>query len=427
MIEHRRDLTAWVMHFVHKRNTLNDPAYELNEGSDTPLFPFTTDREKNRRFEFWNIVEDSHTLAADEDAFNVLLKIIEDGHIRSGWSFRSFKPTIYGPRSACCLTEMPLYALLEYAKIRSPDDVGTYAICLLRDELFAAGGRPVIYGLSGSHLELPRVKRGIPMIDAWPRMLDPACGISELEQYRYVSMNLGGKRRIDWGHEREWRWADVSDACSCPGLPIWLADEPYHFSRVALIVSTDQEADKVLNKLKELHDAGAHNFGYGYNRETLAATEVISLERALSETKKGPTPYVRLEDISSSKIRNFDRPKVSKAFKASVKQALKEAHSAADAATANYLKREKAGVPGYHFDGFGFAHLVVRSSQSPLITALLELGETSVIGGVGYWVSNFTKDRTGQLSVAEAAVTAAMKVLSKHFPDEIFQVETRWD
>ncbi len=142
MIDRRHDLTAWTMHFVHKRNMLNDPAYELNKGSDTPLFAFTTDREKNNRFDWWNMVEDSHALAADEDAFGVLLKIIEDGHIRSGWSFRGSKPTIYGPRSATCLTEMPLYALLEYAKTRSPDDVGTYAICLLRDELFAAGGRP---------------------------------------------------------------------------------------------------------------------------------------------------------------------------------------------------------------------------------------------------------------------------------------------
>ncbi|MGO7532751.1 hypothetical protein [Rhizobium leguminosarum] len=428
MIEGRIDLSAWVMHFVHRKNPAFDPAAELNEGESVPLFPFIADRQKNRRFDFWNMVEESHHLAGDEYAFYVLMKMLEDGHIRSGWSFRGkakLKPTIYGPRSACCFTEMPLYALLDYAKRRSPSDVGSYAICLRRDELFAAGGRPVIYGLSGDHREKPRPKLGRAIYDDWPRILDPSCGISEDEQYRYVSMSLGGDREIDWGHEREWRWADGMDVCSCPGLPIWLDDEPITFSRIAVVVSTNKEASTVLNKLKELFDAGAHNFGYSYKRESLRATEVISLEEVLATVKEERFATVRLDELPATTIQVFNTPAVTHEYRAKVRVVLKKASKAAIKAANNYEKKALAGKAGYSLDGFGFAHLVLRSSQSPLVTALQELDEITVFGGAGYWISNFGGG--GQLAVALASVKAAQRIFSKHFPDDEFEISSRWD
>ncbi|MDR3463683.1 MAG: hypothetical protein P4L76_15345 [Beijerinckiaceae bacterium] len=222
MIENRTDLSAWVMHFVHDRNPNNDPANLFNEGEITPLFPFHEDPSKNQRFELWEMVERASTLAPDDCAFCVLMKILEDGHTRAGWSFRSNRPTIYGPRAACCFTEMPLYALVDYARRRKRDAVGAYAIGLLRSEFFTAGGRPAIYGLSGPHRE----QQSIGSAFHWPRKLDAACGLGENEQYRYVAMNLSAGRQIDWGHEREWRWADVQDECDCPGLPMNLINSP---------------------------------------------------------------------------------------------------------------------------------------------------------------------------------------------------------
>jgi len=141
------------MHFVHRRNPENNPAYNINEGDETPVFPYHENREINARFDFWEMVDGSNGLAPDDYAIEVLIKIIEDGHIRAGWSFRSDRPTIYGPRAACCFTEMPLYGLINYAKSRSRDTVDTYAIGLLKDEFFMAGGRPVVYGLTGQHRE----------------------------------------------------------------------------------------------------------------------------------------------------------------------------------------------------------------------------------------------------------------------------------
>jgi hypothetical protein len=140
MTSDRKDLSSWVLHFVHRRVPENNPAYNINEGEEVPAFPYHEDPKINSRFDFWETVDESHALAPDDYAIEVVLKIIQDGHIRSGWSFRSDKPTIYGPRAACCFTEMPLYGLIEYAASRRNDSVDTYAIGLLKNEFFAAGG-----------------------------------------------------------------------------------------------------------------------------------------------------------------------------------------------------------------------------------------------------------------------------------------------
>ena len=147
----RQDLSEWAIHFIHDRIPENQPD-EMSPYWSNGSFPYHEDKNLNSRFSFWDIVDEEAHLAPDESAFVVLLKIIRDGHIRSSWAFRKNRPTVYGPRAAVCFTEMPLYALIDYAK-RRQKEVGTYAVGLLKHELFAAGGRPVIYGLSGEHAE----------------------------------------------------------------------------------------------------------------------------------------------------------------------------------------------------------------------------------------------------------------------------------
>lgn len=290
------------------------------------------------------------------------------------------------------------------------------------------GGRPAIYGLSGPHLEQkqPGPKSG-PFWDTWPRKLASSCGIAEHEQYRYVAMNLQGNKRIDWGHEREWRWADVADACSCPGLPLWLCGEPHRFSRVMIVVPTQEEAAQVLDTLKVLHDAGAHNFGHEYNRQTLAATQVVALEVVAGAVPPDKLLTIRLEDIPASSIQTFASPSATSEFKAHVITVLAEAHQAAEAAVQQFYKGAKKDSQGHILDACGFAHLVLYSPQSELATALRELGEATVIGGVGYWVSDFGDHGTPSISQAEAAVEAALEVMKKAFPMENFGMTSRLD
>ena len=424
----RQDLSKWALHFIHDVNLENEPTDETIQFDFYDGYPYHEDKELNDRFDSWRVSDDHYPIDPDANALQVLLKIITDGHIRATWAFRGNRPTIYGPRAAVCFTEMPLYALLEYAKQRKNDSVRNYAVGILKHELFTAGGRPVIYGLSGKHIEQGQK---LPLNEGWPRRLASSCGIAESEQYRYIAMSSDPGRPIDWSHEREWRWVDHEDKCSCPGLPIWLSEEPFSFSQVFIVVPDSADAKRVLERLKELHDAGANDFDYLFSRQTLKATSVIALDQLERDIPDGRAGQLRLEDIPSSYILDFEQPKAPPELVDKVRSVLAEAMTAADRAAAAHLESAPRVSGGRHIaDIAGWAHLVVYDAQSPLVSALLQLGETYCIPGTGYYIKSigdlgWKEDQA--LSLAEAAVSAAKSVFEEHFPGTSFGIQTRWD
>ena len=420
----RSDLTDWAMHFVHARNLDNEPEEAPKEYNQYHGFPYHQNKDLNSRFDLWSIVdEEAYLFYPSAEAFDVLLKIIRDGHIRAGWAFRNDRPTVYGPRAAVCFTEMPLYALREYAKTRSKTDVGTYAIGVHKNELFAAGGRPVIYGLSGKHEELLSD-------ESWPRKLAPSCGLAEKEQFRYVSMSLNTQKPVDWSHEREWRWADHEDQCSCPGMPIWLAQEPISFQRVFIVVQTSLEVERVLDLLKELHDAGSNDYSYQFSKLVLRQTSVVALDGLDEKLGYTQMQTVLLEDIPKSETEIFKQPEVSPGFTRKVNSVLEEAREAADVAAEAFLLTAQRTEDGHVADVVGSAHVMVHDAQSPLISALLKLQCVSSYPGVGHVVTGIPgsgwRDEQA-LSVAEAGANAAMEVFEKHFPNNTFSIRTLWD
>ena len=300
--ENRIDMTDWVLHFVHKRDMQNalmamDFPYEQYEG-----LPYHEDPKINERFSDWDYMDEYLPLEPDASAMGILLRIITDGHIRASWAHRKGRPTVHGPRAAVCFTEMPLHGLVDYAKRRPEISVDCYAVGLLKGELFAAGGRPAIYGLTGAY------KDQTPAGYSWPRKLDERCGIAESEQYRYVAMSTGADISIDWSHEREWRWADHLDRCYCPGLPVWLKDEPISFSRVFVVVPTTAEAEQILDLLKQLYDSRGNGFCVEFNTDILSKTQVISLEQLRDDLPDDAMRELRLEDIPNMNIRRFEVP-----------------------------------------------------------------------------------------------------------------------
>lgn len=419
----REDLSTWALHFIHDYNPNADPEYQKINLDHYDWFHYHENKKLNDRFELWKI-SDNDFIYPEPNALQVLLKIITDGHIRATWAFRKQRPTIYGPRAAVCFTEMPLYALLEYAENRSNEFVRNYAIGLLKHELFEAGGRPVIYGLSGEHKEQsPKPK--------WPRKLAPSCGIAEAEQYRYVAMSSDPRRPIDWSHEREWRWADHQDTCFCPGLPIWLSEEPFSFSRVFIVVPDREEAKLVMDRLKELHDAGANNFDNLFSRETLEATSVIALDQLEADIVDLEERHLRLEDIPASQILKFEQPEAPPELVEKVRQVLCEAQKAAAQAAAECFKSAPRDTDSNRIrDVSGWAHLFVLDAQTPLISALLQLEAVFPVAGSGYCFHNICglgEIRDPALCLAEAEVKAAKSVFEKHFPNALFTMETRWD
>ncbi len=428
MARFREDLSEWALHFIHDHNPDTDPTdneidYEFYGG-----LPYHESKEVNDRFDAWRISDEFYPIDPDSDALQVLLKIIADGHIRASWAFRNNRPTIYGPRAAVCFTEMPLYALLDYASQREKHAVAPYAIGLYKQELFRAGARPVIYGLTGKHAEQ---RDGSVSSRSWPRKLTLSCGLAESEQYRYVAMSSDPMRAINWSHEREWRWADHQDRCSCPGVPIWLSDEPTWFTRVFIVVPNSVAMDRVLNRLKELHDAGANDADHAFSRKMLRSTAVVALDRLEQGIGDKPINQLRLDDISPSYMQVFERPPASRELLKKASNVLKEARISADQAGATHYESAPRTKDGHHIaDVAGWAHLVIHDGQTPLISALLELNEIYSVPGEGYYFRNVGglgwKDHQA-LSLAEAAVRAAMEVFEKHFPETSFSMTTRWD
>lgn len=156
----RLDLSDWVIHFVHGRDPDLDPRMVLSTEDELAPGLFHVDPKVNKHFSDWDMFDSEYPLEPDAGAYAVLKKLLSDGHVRCGWSFRAARgreprATIYGPRAAACFTEMPLFALMDYARVRADKTkVATYGIAVRRAEFLAAGGRPAIYGLSSDHKEV---------------------------------------------------------------------------------------------------------------------------------------------------------------------------------------------------------------------------------------------------------------------------------
>lgn len=411
MTQPRPDMSDWVIHFVHDRDPDKLP-FINDEHGNGQLIPFHADPSKAGRFDLWGIKDVERPLDTNARALSVLLRILDDGHIRAGWSMRNGRPTIYGPRPACCFTEMPVYALLEYAKSRAKaDSVNDYGIALLKSELFAAGGRPVIYSLSSIHLEQHNVK-------TWPRILDRQCGIAEWEQYRYVAMSLGQDRWIDWSHEREWRWADMHDCVECPGFPIWYDDESNHLTRAIVIVRTDAEAQRILDKLRELMDAGCDEYTNPYNCRMLERTRILVPDDVLANGNRTSTT-LKLDDIPLRELVISepvvpDGPTIER-----VRLAIAKAKVAATQTALGWTNLN---------DVYGYAYLMVDDPHSAVVQALLKLEELDATGSIGCRFRNIGGcGDSGMLCQAECAVEAAMKVLECELPEAKFSLRTVWD
>lgn len=423
----RKDLSEWVIHFVHDRKSEDNPQ-DLQDIAEMEGFkgdirlPDYYDVNGKGHNILTSFDENEYAIAEDAPAFDVLMKILHDGYIHSGWSLRDFIPTIYGPKSAVCFTEMPLYALVEYAKNRGEKTgyVNCYGIAFSYKELFGAGARQVIYGLSTEY------KEAEDEADAYfghgQRCLSESCGIGLEEQYRYVSTNLGKGKRIDWTHEREWRWALPNDKLGVPGLPFFLSKEYANFfSEIVIIVDTVEEQEETLEYLKNLYDSGGTGTGYYYNVKMIAATRVLSLEslKALPPEKLNT---LRLDDLDLKQIPIMPTIEVKKETEEKALESIRIASKVAVDTVANYLEHHPNfdEQKGY----WGFA-TVCTTEQTELTQALQNIGVCHTYSD-GIYRLSLDEYRTCNLDLLEMGATAAAKYLEKELGQH-FYVITRLD
>lgn len=437
----RLDLTEWVIHFVHDRK----PDDNLDDLYENYLL-FSDDKDENsidtskqwldeddfRYSDFYDsegtghnmldsFIENEYPIDEDASAFSVLKKILHDGFIHSSWSIRNGRPSVYGPNSAVCFTEMPLYALVDYARVRGEKSgyVGNYGIAFRRNELFAAGARPVIYGLSGEFKETDNLN-GIYQ----GRLLDPSCGIGVLEQYRYVSTLLPKKYglTIDWTHEREWRWALPNDRLGVPGLPFFLSkDYADFFTEVIIIVGTDEEQENILLHLKNLYDSGCRNTGFDYNKEMISSAKVLSLE-AIANADNIDFHTMKIEDLPMKQLRIMPEFNVSDELLSKVKVTIAKASEISVSAVKEYLKTHP------EFDEqkgwYGFAN-VCTYEISEVTQALLQIKAANAYSDGDYLIS-VNQYRTSNLDLLEVGANAAAKFLTKEL-GQPFYVKSRLD
>jgi len=372
--ENRTDITDWLIHFVHDRNIEND-FYYLNEAYgeieeiNIPPSSFTFKGEPVFDYHFDYLDNKYYPWAEDESAFGVLLKIIKDGYLKSTWSFRNGKSSIYGPKPVVCYTEMPLYGLINYVKNRNKNELTTnYGIAFLKNEIFEAGARPVIYGLSSPYKEADEKDKyyGYGL-----RNLAESCGINLREQYRYVSTNLGKKYPIDWTHEREWRWADLDEKFDFPGIPLFIKNDFFDLSTVIIIVYTNKEANQILGLLKSHHDSESTNYGLDLDKQILRNTLILSIE---SIEEEGDIENIRIDDLPFQKLPKIKEVKPSKECIEKVKQVWEETKNHAYNLAQEAFDKTSDNKLWEKYGPCGGAYVITFDGHSEITQALVELG-----------------------------------------------------
>lgn len=414
----RTDISEWLIHFVHERKPENDIStlrdFLGREG-------YTGDVRQPDYYDscgvgqciFSPFEENEFEIPEDAGAFQVLLKILHDGFLHSGWSYRNASPTIYGPRSAVCFTEMPLHAFLKYADDRGKKSglISRYAIALKRNELFKAGGRPVIYGLSSPHVESDGCETGVYQ----GRCLSVAkTGLGLKEQYRYVATSLASDRFIDWTHEREWRWPLPDDSLHIPGLPLFL-DEYYgkFFFEILIFVETCDEKNEVLNYLKTLYDSESWNNGIEYDTEMIKRVKVTSLEDIIL-LGDIDLSMVQIDKLPFSVIYTMPEIAVSPQTRILVSEKLAEAVWHAEEAMTRF--REENPCETHREFDWGWTY-VCTSEVSEITQALIGFGFSSYADGLyrKNIISRYRDSLTTQLVGAEAAADYLTEKLGQDF------------
>ncbi|WP_460953230.1 hypothetical protein AB6N16_13785 [Pseudomonas marginalis] len=417
-------MSEWVVHFVHG---MNPGLVRINGEGETEPTPVAFDLHGN------GIVLDHQTYRHPSrdfelSAFDVLLRIIDDGYLQTSWSLRERNkgedvvPTIYGWRSALCFTEMPLHALTDYQSKRAGSGyVEKYAIAVKKHEFFSAGGRKVISGLSAPHREMKLYEDNRLY---FCRHLLPECGLGEHEQYRYVAMNIGGGKYVDWSHEREWRWTkDYRLDNFTPGLPLWMdlrecdTGRNNVFSEIIVITESDDQIPIVVNKLRSLHDAGSNQFGVLFDAKRLKSTKVTSFSRVARE---GVRHIEDLEFPFESRIRDifYNDEEIERA---------KEVYELSRLAAQEVVQQIKFNEDESDFDFCGWAELVLLDSHNKFVQALVGENIAKVSAGDGYVINVNDRSLVQQsmyLSMrgCEAAGEVFLKELGldyivKSFPD----------
>ena len=320
---------------------------------------------------------------------------------------------------------MPLHAFASYARERAKaGNVSAYGISFLKSEFYAAGGRPAIYGLSESNVTYRRN-------DPTCRIIDEAI-LPVREQFRFIAHNPGGAMRpIDWSHEREWRWVPCDNEIDRiwvqdyngiygpkPALPLFKGSkEGRPFSRICIIVWTEDEAKEINELLTGFHLAGSNNYGSHFDRQVIERSWIIVLQEVVKAVEQN-------RDLDAQTIEGLEEAQLlrSVTIAPSPKNASK---IVAEAFAAAKTAGKKAGAAfnakhGSSSANFGYAHAVTTDVTSPIVQYMLATEQASGPFDGEVWIKYPGPHASGNLDYAEAVCSAAAPVLAEKLGIQVY-------
>lgn len=224
-------------------------------------------------------------------AIYMMRAALRNARIWATWSYRDGERTIYGHAPTVCFTDMPIAAFVEAGQLRHArgEAMGEVALVFPKKEMQKLGALPAIYGLSQQVTDWPNGSCGVPRILS-PDLL-PLC-----EQHRFVPFHSSHQKKIDWTHEREWRWPfwgktdpeSVADWWDIPGLNF--CEE--RISGIGAIVKTRVQADLVIHDMLALVDAGIaqeHTFSFVLVSDELPSVQDIQGREHLTQALRAAT------------------------------------------------------------------------------------------------------------------------------------------
>ncbi len=181
----------------------------------------------------------------------------------------------------------------------------------MKTDLFEIGARPVIYGLTSTKTQSRTSPKG--------ERLFYAKLLPMVEQFRYVSYSPVGYLKIDWTHEREWRWpyresikefekelrndGIVSDIKKFPSLELYTGK----LFDLGVIVKTAEEAKLVLYDILALYDrnGGTHYKFIFYTEQIESINSILTPEEEKKEIAKSTiklAPYIKPKPARDRKL-----------------------------------------------------------------------------------------------------------------------------
>ncbi len=234
------------------------------------------------------------------DAKSNLISIINTGVIVPNWAFGKGTPTIYGCYPAVCFTEQPLWAFNHYVTTRNdPTNVTGYGLLLHKNDLFASGGLPVIYGVE----KILCFNKGEIGYQEGKRIIKPEYFPYD-EQYRFVNYNPNrDSYPIDWTFEREWRWSDKNDTANIGGYPLsgrttFSSDKKYSQGRTHILVEKNSDVQWIQSSVTNVPLQDQSNMYRNiWLQDLRTKVRIISMENVIANLNLGDSIFGKAETI----------------------------------------------------------------------------------------------------------------------------------